>query len=191
MKYIFYTMIISQLLFSDSTICFKNNWKNLATIEEQIFNGGKCKNIHTITKMKKLSWEVSDIKIIEKNNSFNFIYILKKNNSVKQTIDYKEIANNLKINEKNIEIEKNISDGKRVYNLNCKSCHGEIGELEPYNSSVAINTLTIQRFQEVMRAYNWDEYDNGFAMIMKPYAELAMPYEIDNIYKYLQTLKKK
>ena len=106
-------------------------------------------------------------------------------------IDYTKLSKVIKKEKKKEKNNLSISDGKRIYNKNCKSCHGLKGELNPQNTSLAINKLSLEDFQYIMRAYAWNEQDKGFAFIMKPYSDLTTPTEIKNMYSYLQSINKK
>ena len=81
-------------------------------------------------------------------------------------------------------------DGEKVYKNKCQSCHDTKGELTPYNTSAAINTLSLDKLKETLRGYSMDSYNNGFAIIMKPYSELTTSNDIKNIYKYLKSINK-
>jgi cytochrome c553 len=170
-------------------MCYKNNWNDISTIEKQSFDGGECNSINSIVKMKKLGWKIKDIKVIPKNDSYDFVYIFNKNTIKEKNIDYKQIATQLNDIKKEDKKTKQLEDGKRIYNKNCKICHGTNGKKTPYNTSRAINTLDLEELQSTMRAYSWGEKDNGFARIMKPYAEVTVPNDIKNIYIYLNSIK--
>jgi mono/diheme cytochrome c family protein len=198
MKYIPFILALNIFAFANTTMCYKNNLNDISDIENKKFDGGECKGINTISDMKANNWNIDDIKISQKDDTFSFIYILKKD--IKQTnipttstgkIDYDKLSKVVKQNKKQEKLDKSLAHGKRVYNKNCKSCHGTNGKQTPQNTSLAISNFDLETLQSTMRAYSWDEQDKGFAMVMKPYSDLTTPKEIENIYKYLQSINKK
>ena len=69
-------------------------------------------------------------------------------------------------------------------------CHGKDANEEAYNTSRPLSNLTLDDMKVSIRAYGFDEKDNGMAMIMKPYADSLIFKDIENIYNYIQTLNK-
>jgi len=197
MKYLISTALVSTIAFSSTTMCYKNNIKDISTVETKKFDGGECMGKYSIDDMKNNSWNISDIKISQKDDKYNFIYILKKQTKsiatptvVNQKIDYNKINKTLKENKlKNKEIQS-LKDGKRVYINKCQSCHGAKGEQTPYNTSAAINKFSLDKLKDTIRGYTMDSYNNGFAIIMKPYADLISDEDLENIYKYLKSINK-
>ena len=180
MKYIVLLLTFTFTVFANTTMCYKNNIKDISTVEDKFFSGGECNGLNSINDMKKQSWSVDDIQISKNNDGFNFIYILKKDEQIKTVLVNSKTGNNV-----------NLSNGKRIYKKVCQSCHGDKGELTPYNSSDAINSFDLNTMQRTIRDYSMDEQDKGFAMIMKPYADSVTSNDIENIYKYLKSINKK
>lgn len=201
MKYLFLTFIIFSFGFSNTTLCFKNGYNDFATIEEQKFFGGECKGKNSINDMKSKGWKIEDIKVVQKDELFNFVYILRESkskikpnsidsiNSKNTKIDYKKVAKIIEKKEEDEKIVLQLEEGKRLYTKNCQECHGVYGEIE-YQTSRAISKLSLEESLEIMRAYSWDEYDRGFAFIMKAYADLTTPDRMKSIHKYLQSINK-
>ena len=196
MKYILLILVLNIFAFANTTMCYKNNIIDISDIENKKFDGGECKSKYTINDMKEKNWNIDDIKISQKDNTFSFIYILKRdvNKIVKSLdinnskIDYTKLNENLNKEKENKEFTKSLIDGKRVYNKLCKSCHGINGEETPYNTSEKLNTMSLDHLKTSIRDYSMDEKDNGFAIVMKPYADSINSNEIENIYKYLQSI---
>lgn len=195
MKYIVSVLITSIALFANNTMCYKNNITDISLVENEKFDGGTCDGEYSIFEMKAKNWTIQDIKISQKGDKYNLIYILKKEEiigiSSSNEIDYEKLSKIVKKDKKKEKESLSIKNGKRVYNKNCKSCHGFKGELTPQNTSLAINTLSLEDFQYNMRAYSWGDQNKGFAMVMKPYADLTTKNEINNMFNYLQSINKK
>ena len=197
MKLLASILALNVFIFANTTMCYKNNIKDISTVESKKFDGGECKGKYSITDMKKQLWSVDDIKISKKDDGFDFIYILKKETNslvapaVSNTkIDYDKLSNNIKKKEEQNNKLKRLSNGKKIYINKCKSCHGTKGELTPYNTSEAINKFDLDTFKRAMRDYSMDEKNNGFAMVMKPYSEIVSSTDIEDIYEYLKSINK-
>ncbi len=194
MKYLFIFALFSTMLNASATMCYKNNHNDPSSIENETLDGGECKGEYTLTQMKEKGWIVDDMKVSIKDESTNYIYILKKDKSEKKVavsgeIDYKKLAEGLqKQKEKQEEIDM-IERGRVFYSKTCIACHGEKGEIEVRNTSRAINTLSLEEMKESLWGYQWKEYDRGWARIMEPYANLIVEKDTEAVYKYLQTLK--
>ena len=87
--------------------------------------------------------------------------------------------------------EKMSKSGKDLYTNTCQTCHGEKADLKPYNTSRALIDLSLQDMQLAIRDYMIDDYDRGFAMIMKPYANMLNDKKMKEVYSYIKTLKPK
>ena len=186
--------LLSINLLANTTMCYKNNHNNPATIEQQIFDGGECQGQNSIDDMKANGWEISDIKLSNGDNGFNYIYILKKSSNSKvsnQKIDYQKLSKNLKQTQDKIQYEKDIIDGKRYYTKNCQQCHGLKGELKSMGTSRPLNTLSFDEMVDSIRGYEYNEYDRGMAIIMIPYANLIIQNDLKKISIYLQSINKR
>ena len=202
------TLFTSTALFSQTTMCFKENHNSMSTIELTKLDGGECKSIYTASQMKENGWEIDDIKITTKEDKYSFIYIFKNktqntdilsqtNNitdleleaKIMKRIEQKEIQ---KLKEDKIEKDiKAITNGKEVYLTSCMSCHGEKGELESMNSSRALNTLSYEEMQKSIDLYiNDNEFGNGRAFVMRPYAARVSNDELKNISNYIKSINK-
>ncbi|HIP13471.1 MAG TPA: c-type cytochrome [Arcobacter sp.] len=196
----------SSLIVANTTMCYKQNWTNPATIETVKLNGGKCLNSKSLQDMENEGWVVSDIKInpTSNNTGMDYLYILKKDtystkkiipNQSFESLAYSNTTINQSPNDTMIEYKKKqesklmATKGKKLYRRDCLSCHGENAEIRAYGVSNALNTLTYDEFEVAIRDYDLDEKDNGFAIIMKPIATSLSVPEIKAIHKYLETLK--
>jgi cytochrome c553 len=193
MKYILIVMVVFSFGFTQTTLCYKNNVEDITTLENQKFDGGECKGNNSINEMKNNGWVVSDIKIQSKNNSLNYIYILKskKENVSEISKVFKEEQNKIKLEQNKKRLNSMFQNGKKVYEFKCAECHGKYGEVESHNTSRAINTLSQEEFSSTMNGYNFGTYDRGMALIMTPYAYLTTGEDLDNIYYYLQSINNK
>lgn len=129
-------------LLADTTMCFKENHKSMATIESTPLDGGACEGKYSINDMKKKGWVVDDIKI----NGSNYIYILKTQDhdkvmsgiapsgisqeqmeaNILAKLESKQEAEAAAIAEAAAEIVR--ADSQELYINHCQSCHGEKGE---------------------------------------------------------------
>ncbi len=198
---------LSSILFlsiasAETTMCFKENHKDMSTIEEINLNGGVCKGDKSVKDMKRDGWNVDDIKITQTEKGTNYIYIFKKDEPTVATID--EAALETKIlqrleqrKKEEIEIKKReifarkSKSGENLYKNKCISCHGEKGELKARGISRPIKDLNLQDFQISIRDYNLGSYDRGMAFVMKPYALLMDDNDVKNVYIYIKSINEK
>ncbi|WP_419763821.1 MAG: c-type cytochrome [Arcobacter sp.] len=183
--------------FTQTTMCFKQNHKNFATIELVKLDGGLCASKKSLQDMKKEGWSTDDIKM----DGNNFIYILKKDElantgidmekleaTILKRLEQKEVADNIRLlEEKKFRMTQS---GKALYIKKCESCHGEKGEVA-YGTSREINKLSLYDFQQTLRDYDLRQYDRGQAIVMYPYANGINSKDIKNLYQYLQSINKK
>lgn len=210
MKKIILTSILILLLSieinAQITMCFKQNYNNLESIMDTRLDGGECKGLYSINEMKNNNWNVNDIKITpSKNNTFNFIYILKKddnpssinnyNSKFDQDVIEERIINKLdkkrkqekEFNKKTI-IKKSIASGKILYS-SCSSCHGKKGEISIYNLTKPLKDLSIENMDMSITKYMNDEsYGYGYQIIMRQYAYSLTEKKLTNIKNYLDSL---
>jgi mono/diheme cytochrome c family protein len=203
LKYILLLTTIFTFGFTNTTLCFKNGHADFATIEEQKFDGGECKGENSINEMKTKGWEVSDIKMLQSGEGFNFVYILKQNLNTTTApatplpvvatsgeIDYDKVAQAIKKKEDNDKLSSQLEEGERLYKKNCQECHGEFGKVA-YKTSRPLMDISLEETLNIIRDYTYDDYDRGMAMLMKPYADLTTPDRMTSIYKYLEKINNK
>ena len=178
-----------------TTLCYKKQYAQLSNIESQPFKGGECKNQYSIEDLKSKHWEIKDIKITSnKDNTFDFIYILSKNEPSKQfsnnqEIDYEVIAKKAMQYQIKKKKESTQKSAKNIYIKQCQSCHGVRGEEEAFGTSRALNTLSKNEFLTMMLEYKSGDLDNGNAMFMRPNAAFTTDEFNKYIYEYIQTVK--
>lgn len=187
---------------AQTTMCFKENHKSMATIETTALSGGECQNQKSVQDMKNDGWSVADINISKTNSGTNYIYIFKKDEV--QTANFNEKALEEKILQR-LEVRKQqeiatkkkdaylrkSKSGEKLYIAKCATCHGDKGELKARGVSRPINDLNLQDFTLSIRGYNNGDYDRGMAFVMKPYATLMTSKDIKNVYVYLRSINKK
>jgi mono/diheme cytochrome c family protein len=202
------TLFATTALFSQTTMCFKENHNSMSNIEATKLDGGECKSTFSINEMKAKGWSVDDIKITTKDSSYNFIYILKKGN-----ISTNLIAPNANLNQKQLEdkilkrledkkvqeekeqkIEKVLKskiEGKEIYVNKCQSCHGEKGEKVAYNVGNALKNISLEDMEYAINRYTHDsDHGYGYNMIMRPIAASTTSAQLAKIKDYLDSVNK-
>lgn len=193
-------LLTSTSLFSQMTMCFKENHTSMFTIETIALDGGLCSSQKNVQDMKNTGWTIDDIKIEKSSKGNNYIYIFKKDEVLLSSIDEEKLEQRImqkletrkkeEVIAKKVQIKQKMSkNGKHIYLNTCQQCHGEKAEKTPYNTSRALIDLNYNDFKLAIRDYTNDEYDRGYAMIMKPYAISLNTKKIKDIYTYIQTLK--
>jgi len=202
------TLFATTALFSQTTMCFKENHNSMSTIESTKLDGGECKSTYTLNDMKAKGWSVDDIKITTKDSKYNFIYILKKgststtfattntNLNQKQLEDkiLKRLEDKKVQEEKEAKIEKILKskiEGKEIYVSKCQSCHGEKGEKIAYNVGNALKDLSLDDMEHAIGQYtNRSDYGYGYNMLMKPIAANTTKTQLAKIKDYLDSVNK-
>ena len=189
------------LLSASTVMCYKKNHFDPETIENTPLKGKICDKKLSVNDMKKNGYEVKDIKIQNGTEGLNYIYIFKKETQKKQLAQTAPISQTtlkaqlkqLKADEekaKKVDQDKiDLSEGEKIYNKTCKSCHGD-GTISAYNSATPLVQLSVEDIEVAFRDYGLDQKDNGLAMIMKPIAVTTTEEETKQVAKYIQTLKK-
>lgn len=206
------TTLLASFLNAEITICAKENLDSIINIEEKTLDGGECKNKYSLNEMKKNGWQVQDAKITTKENKYSIVYILNKsNNQINTTtsnINEKDLEEKIikKLEAKQVKKENKIKQeksenlielGKKIYVSKCQTCHGQKGEKAAYGTSKVLNTLSYEDMKFAINDYTSydpknpeDTYDNGNAIIMRPYAANITNYELQNIKNYLDSINK-
>lgn len=115
------TCLLSNNLFAQETVCYKNNVEKPSIIESVALDGGICKGNISLNEMKNNGWEVLDIKIVSSQNKFNYTYYFTKNENENRlentaTINENYPKNNFSIKPIGTKIE-NIEDTKTTINI--------------------------------------------------------------------------
>jgi cytochrome c553 len=199
------TVILTTALFAcvsmahaQTTMCFKQNHKDLMTIENTNLDGGECNGSQSANEMKKQGWVIDDIKMTPSNDGTNFVYIFKKNtnmNNIDQAALEEQIMQRMQAKEDaKIEQQKeelfaqNSKAGEQLYVNKCAVCHGDKGELKARGVSRPINTLDHNDFKASIRDYTIGNKDGSLAILMKPYADMMDYNDIRNVYTYLKSI---
>lgn len=189
--------------FSETTICFKKNHEDMLTIEDAKLSGGLCNGLKSQKDMQKDGWKIQNVKI----KKDDYLYVFKKEDIVlekKNVVLNKNTKESLKaeilveledkkqkdieINKKQIKIQE-YKNGAKIYNKKCSSCHGLKGEKIVYNSS-ALNSISLEQFQDAIKGYKIGSYNLGNASEMKPYSIGYNSKDISNIYNYIKKINK-
>ena len=154
-KGLFIGAIVS-LLSADTTMCFKKDWNDPSTIETVALDGGKCASIKSLEDMKLDGYRVEEIKISSGKIGMNFVYVLKKGGSIVLSDgDLEERLNKIqdkreaKKQEEIVQVAK--ANGEKIYKSTCASCHGVNGEIESYNTSKKLNTMSVEDIEIAFR----------------------------------------
>lgn len=198
------SLIMTSLLFAtlslnaQTTMCFKENHKDMITIENTRLDGGECAGDKSAKDMKTQGWMVDDIKITPSSAGSNYIYIFKKdeglqNVSEEELMDklYKKLETEKKAKEEKAKKEliiANAKAGEQIYTTKCAICHGENGELKAKGASKRINTLSHTEFTSAIRDYKNGARNSVLSILMQPYANSLTQDDIRNIYTYLKKI---
>lgn len=189
-----------QMLNAKQTLCYKENLEKISSIETVILDGGECNSKNKLSDMKNKGWITKDIKITPTNNLYSVIYILEKKDLKTETINETDLINKInaqviitqkqqkekKLLEEKTKKEKDI---KSFYTKTCQKCHGEKGNLEPYNNSRKLSTLSSSQMIEAINDYNFGDNNRPSMIIMKPYVDFLDSEKLEGIYNYLKTLQ--
>lgn len=194
------------ILFSQTTMCYKQNHTSMATIEDTKLNGGECSGNKSLNDMKNEGWNVEDIKITQKDNTYDFIYILKNNSlnssfsNSEKNLSQKELEKKIikkleakkKDEKKQKELEKKLllkAKGEKLYKSKCSSCHGQKGEKKASNQTLILKDMPLEDIKFAISQYtNSYDYGKGKQYIMKPYATNTNSNELNMIYAYLRSV---
>ncbi|PUE64977.1 c-type cytochrome [Arcobacter caeni] len=200
-------LLSSTAILADTTMCFKENHKSMATIENTALDGGLCNGKFTVNDMKAKGWSVDDIKISQTATGMSFIYVLKtastatssssnfignqaqmEANIMAKLEKKKEVEEKAKVEQ---EIKESATIAKELYTAKCQTCHGVNGEKSAYNSSRPLKDLSVEDMQESIKNYKVGKADSMNANIMASYANFIDYKEIKGIHAYLQSINKK
>jgi cytochrome c553 len=201
-------LLSSASLFADTTMCFKENHKSMATIESTPLDGGICAGKFSVNDMKAKGWNVDDIKISQSATGMNFIYILKTPNSSTPSTTPNFVGNQAqmeanimaklekkKVEEEKAKVEKELKDAaidaEKLYTTKCQNCHGATGEKRAYNSARPLKDLSYEDMQESIKDYKNGSKNSGNATIMTPYANFIDYKELKGIHAYISKINNK
>jgi cytochrome c553 len=202
------TLFATTALFSQTTMCFKENHNSMSTIEATKLDGGECKSSFNLNDMKAKGWSVDDIKITTKDSKYNFIYILKKGNvtsnflPVNANLNQKDLEDKIlkRLEDKKVQEEKEAKiekilkskiEGKEIYINKCQSCHGKQGERAAYNVGSPLRDITLEDMEYAINRYTHDSnHGYGYNMIMRPIAASTTSADLAKIKDYLNSVNK-
>jgi mono/diheme cytochrome c family protein len=200
-------LLSSTAILADTTMCFKENHKSMATIENTALDGGLCNGKFTVNDMKAKGWSVDDIKISQTATGMSFIYVLKtvstatpsssnfvgnqaqmEANIMAKLEKKKEVEEKAKVEQ---EIKESATIAKELYTAKCQTCHGVNGEKSAYNSARPLKDLSAEDMQESIKNYKVGSVNSMNANIMAPYANFIDYKEIKGIHAYLKSINTK
>jgi len=198
-KLVLVILFVSNFCFSSTTMCFKENYSSINTIEVTALDGGVCASKKSVEDMRKSGWVIDDIKITPTNDGSNYVYIFKKNtplaNIGERKLEEKILSKLQKRKEEKSELKKRkiletmSKDGRRIYLDKCQRCHGAKAQLRAYGTSRPLIKLSLSDLQVAIRNYVIEDYSRGKAFIMRPYAVMLKSQDIKNIYSYIKSLR--
>ena len=116
---------ISAFLFAqtETTRCFKEDWRNDSTIEQVPLYGNWCNNEKSLSDMKQEGWTIKDTKVFTTKNGKDYIYTLTKEFKIKDTFQSVNSTDTTKcFKESWTGDEKNLKgvplDGGKCYSAN-------------------------------------------------------------------------
>ena len=193
-------LVLSSLTYAtaQTTMCFKQNHKDLITIENTKLDGGECASKKSSSDMKKEGWTIADIKMTPNSLGTDFIYVFKKETSLENVSEevlmdklYKRIETEKAAKEeaaKEALFVANKQAGEQLFTSKCVTCHGQKGELKAKGVSRPINELDHNEFQAAIRDYNVGNKSGTMAILMAPYANMMDYNDIKNVYTYLKSV---
>ncbi|KAB7888698.1 c-type cytochrome [Poseidonibacter ostreae] len=202
------TLFATTALFSQTTMCFKENHNSMSTIEATKLDGGECKSTYTLNDMKAKGWSVDDIKITTKDSKYSFIYILKKGTTTttlvaaNANLNQKDLEDKIlkRLEDKKVQEEKELKiekilkskiEGKEIYINKCQSCHGDKGEISAYNVAKPLKDLSLDDMEHAIGQYtNRSDYGYDYNMVMKPIAANTTKAQLAKIKDYLDSVNK-
>ena len=201
-KKILLLLISSLSLFAETTMCYKENIKQVTGIENIKLDGGLCQGNISLNEMKKDGWKVADIKMSSSDKGTNFTYIFKKNEKQYTALDMEKLEQKIvaRIENNRIQDEKNRLNelkmkmsqaGKAKYIETCQKCHGEKAELKAFGTSRPLVSLNLDDINLSINQYRTRIKDEGNGLIMSPYARVLTQQDVKNIYSYILTFKNK
>lgn len=192
---------IASVLSAQSTMCYKENHLSPSTIETISLDGGECNGSKSVQSMKADGWKVSNINMNPGTSGMNYMYVFSQGDTTlrgtMQSISREDIKKEMRVIAKEEQvalekarIQKDAQNGERIYKSVCAKCHGSNGEIEAYNKSAKLTSMSEKEIIRAIADYTLDDKDNGLKMIMKPYADALQEDEVKQVAAYIQTLKK-
>lgn len=142
----------------------------------------KNKEISQNQEVKNTSSVENQVKTEEKVNLTQPQETKQEVQEVKQ-----EIQATKQVQEIKQEIKPIVSNGEKIYNQVCKTCHGANGELNAMNASRPLKDLSAKEIEEAFPKYATDEnYGGKLKATMKPYSNKYKQDDLKEIISYLK-----
>lgn len=197
-------LLSSTAILADTTMCFKENHKSMATIENTALDGGICNGKFTVNDMKAKGWSVDDIKISQTPTGMSFIYVLKtatsssssnfvgnqaqmEANIMAKLEKKKEVEEKAKVEQK---LEEAKIDAKKIYINKCQNCHGEKGETT-ISGSITLKELKVEEIEDLVKDYRLGRNGKESSLSASLHTNNLDSQTIKGIHAYLQTINKK
>jgi hypothetical protein len=125
-----------------TTVCFKKNWSSPSTIETAMLDGGACAGKYSINQMKKMGWDILDIKIDSEQNNLSYQYLLTndKVSIVKQN--------------KEVKVQENKNTQKQ---LTFKAIGVKLTNIKNNKTTIDVGNLIIGQSGVVIHIYDNDK----------------------------------
>jgi len=133
------TLLSMTIANAKTTVCYKKDWNSPSTIETTPLDGGECASNYSITQMKKMGWNVLDIKIDSSENNLTYQYLLTNDTAVNNTQE--------------IQIDKNVNTKR----LSFKAMGAKIVDVKDNKTTINIGNLIIGQSGVVLHIYDNDK----------------------------------
>lgn len=186
-KHFLLLSLLSYSLFSQTTLCYKENLASLSLIETTTLKGEVCQDNKTTKDMNKLGWITKDIKVTPKDGLYSFVYIFEKKSSLK-TMGLDVTLENLEKQKKTNILVGQIANGKKIYIKKCTSCHGNNGEVIPFGASTKLMESSYDDmrfdFNKIIRS----DYASTTKYAMFSYVYNTTSNDLKDIVRYLNKI---
>ncbi len=144
MKSILLTILFFSSLFSETTLCYKNNTQVKHLDNTMLLDGVNCKNKLTAKDMISKGWKVTDSNILKSANGYNHVYVFTKDDTKIQEINLDSvIAKSTMTNSIQSRSSSEIDLSAQqliIYDLSKNKAKITIGNLKIGQSGVIIRT---------------------------------------------------
>uniref|UniRef100_UPI0040480D1A plasminogen-binding N-terminal domain-containing protein n=1 Tax=Aliarcobacter sp. TaxID=2321116 RepID=UPI0040480D1A len=143
--------LISNSVFAQETVCYKDGIERPSLIENIALDGGECKGIYSIKQMEEKGWGVLDIKINSTQNKFNYSYLLTKNGNAPL---YSETTEEVKL-DNNLNTNTNTNVTKKKFSI--KLIGAKVEDIQNNKSKINVGNLLIGQSGVVVHIYDKDK----------------------------------
>jgi len=135
-------LLSSTIANAKTTVCFKKDWKSPSTIETVSLDGGDCKGKYSLTQMKKMGWNILDIKIDSEQNNLSYQYLL-TNDKVTNVQE-----------SRNVQVQENKNSQKQ---LSYKAIGIKVTDVKDNKTTINVGNLIIGQSGVVIHIYDNDK----------------------------------